>query len=86
MNEVEVKSAIIEELENLGIIIDASEEDIDLLSMEIDSITFIAFIVALEERFEIQFPDEYLTMEVMNSLNGFSTLIHATLMNNNYGN
>ena len=79
MNEVEVKSAIIEELENLGIIIDASEEDIDLLSMEIDSITFITFIVALEERFEIQFPDEYLTMEVMNSLNGFSNLIYTLL-------
>lgn len=86
MNEVEVKSAIIEELENLGIIIDTSEEDIDLLSMEVDSITFITFIVALEERFEIQFPDEYLTIEVMNSLNGFSTLIHATLMKNNQGN
>lgn len=81
MNEVEVKSAIIEELENLGIIIDASEEDIDLLSMEIDSITFITFIVALEERFEIQFPDEYLTMEVMNSLNGFSSLIYTLLSN-----
>lgn len=81
MNEVEVKSAIIEELENLGIIIDASEEDIDLLSMEIDSITFITFIVALEERFEIQFPDEYLTMEVMNSLNGFSNLIYTLLSN-----
>ena len=81
MNEVEVKSAIIEELENLGIIIDISEEDADLLSMEIDSITFITFIVALEERFEIQFPDEYLTMEVMNSLNGFSSLIYTLLSN-----
>lgn len=81
MNEVEVKSAIIEELENLGIIIDISEEDTDLLSMEIDSITFITFIVALEERFEIQFPDEYLTMEVMNSLNGFSSLIYTLLSN-----
>ena len=81
MNEVEVKSAIIEELENLGIIIDISEEDADLLSMDIDSITFITFIVALEERFEIQFPDEYLTMEVMNSLNGFSSLIYTLLSN-----
>lgn len=81
MNELEVKSAIIEELENLGIIIDHSEEDVDLLSMEIDSITFITFIVTLEERFKIQCPDEYLTMEVMNSLNGFSNLIYTLLSN-----
>ena len=78
---VDKQNIVIEELENLGIIIDASEEDIDLLSMEIDSITFITFIVALEERFEIQFPDEYLTMEVMNSLNGFSNLIYTLLSN-----
>lgn len=81
MNEVTVKHIVIEELENLGIIIDDSQNDVDLLSMEIDSITFISFIVALEERFEIQFPDEYLTMEVMNSLNGFSELIYTLLLN-----
>lgn len=75
MNEAEIKKVVIDELENLGVIIDDSENDVDLLSMNIDSITFISFIVALEERFKIQFPDEYLTMDVMNSLNGFSNLL-----------
>lgn len=75
MNEAGIKKVVIDELENLGVIIDDSENDVDLLSMNIDSITFISFIVALEERFKIQFPDEYLTMEVMNSLNGFSNLL-----------
>ena len=75
MNEAEIKKVVIDELENLGVIIDDSENDVDLLSMNIDSITFISFIVAIEERFKIQFPDEYLTMEVMNSLNGFSNLL-----------
>lgn len=79
MNEHEVKAAIIEELENLGIIIDTSEEDTDLLSMEIDSITFITFIIALEERFDIEVPDEHLTMEVLRSLNGFTSLIYSLL-------
>ena len=79
MNENEVKAAIIEELENLGIIIDMTEEDTDLLSMEIDSITFITFIISLEERFDIRFPDEYLTMEVLRSLNGFAILICTLL-------
>lgn len=79
MNEVKVKQIVIEELENLGIILNDLENDVDLLSMEIDSITFISFIVALEERLEIRFPDEYLTMEVMNSLNGFSNLVYTLL-------
>ncbi len=79
MNEVDVKQIVIEELENLGIILDDLENDVDLLSMEIDSITFISFIVALEERLAIRFPDEYLTMEVMNSLNGFSNLVYTLL-------
>lgn len=81
MREIEVKSVIIKELENLGIIVDEREEDIDLLSIGMDSISFISFIVALEEKFEIQFPDEYLTMEVMTSLNGFTSLIYSWLSN-----
>lgn len=82
MNESEIKLIIIEEFENLGIVIDQDQEDIDLSSMEIDSITFVSFIVALEERFGIQFPDEFLTMETMNSLNGFANLIDKLLLSN----
>ena len=82
MNESEIKLIIIEEFENLGIVIDQDQEDTDLSSMEIDSITFVSFIVALEERFEIQFPDEFLTMETMNSLNGFANLIDKLLLSN----
>lgn len=82
MNESEIKLIIIEEFENLGIVIDQDQEDTDLSSMEIDSITFVSFIVALEERFGIQFPDEFLTMETMNSLNGFANLIDKLLLSN----
>lgn len=81
MSNKEVKSAIIDELNNLGIIIDNLDEDVDLLSLEIDSITFITFVVALEERFGIQFPDEYLAMEVLNSLNGLANLVNTLLSN-----
>lgn len=83
MSETEVKSVIIEELEKLGIIIDNAEADVDLLSTGMDSITFITFIVALEERFGVEFPDE-LTMEVMKSLNGFSNLIYALLSDESF--
>ncbi len=75
MSEDKVKTAVIEELDNLGIIVDEKTEDVGLLSMEIDSITFISFIIAIEDRFAIQFPDDALNIEVLNSLNGFTSLI-----------
>lgn len=79
MTQCEIKNVIIEEFENLGIIIDEKEDDVDLGSLEIDSITFISFIVAIEDRFDIQLPDDFLTMEIMNSLNGFVNLIYEFL-------
>ena len=63
MDESKIKDILIEEMENLGIIIDASAEDIDLLNKGIDSITFISFIVSIEERLNIEIPDEYLRIE-----------------------
>ena len=74
MDESKIKDILIEEMENLGIIIDASAEDIDLLNKGIDSITFISFIVSIEERLNIEIPDEYLRIEALNSFNGFSHL------------
>lgn len=75
MNEFEVKQAIIEELENLSIVVENTSEDIDLSSLDIDSITFVSFIVALEDRFQVMFPDSFLSMDVLNSLCGFTNLI-----------
>lgn len=79
MKEHEVRSAVIEELDNLGIFIDEDDEDVGILSMGIDSITFISFIVAIEDRFAIKFPDDSLTMDVLNSLNGFTSLVFELL-------
>ncbi len=80
MNESEIKRAIIEELENLGIIIDPMETDMDFITNgEIDSITFISFIVAMEERFDIIFPDDSISMEGVHSLNGLAALIYELM-------
>lgn len=70
-----VKQGIISELNNLGILIDDSEEDADFISMGMDSITYISFIVALEERYRIQIPDEHLAMENATTINGLANLI-----------
>ena len=77
MDESKIKDILIEEMENLGIIIGASAEDIDLLNKGIDSITFISFIVSIEERLNIEIPDEYLRIEALNSFNGFSHLVYS---------
>jgi acyl carrier protein len=79
MLENEVKSIVVEELENVGVIIDETEDDVDLLSMAIDSVSFIAFIVSLEDRLNICFPDDSLSMEILSSLNGFVNLIYKLI-------
>lgn len=79
MNELQIKQAIIEELENLSIVLDNTDEDVDLLTLGIDSLTFVSFIVALEDRFQVMFPDSFLTMEVLSSLNGFTSLLEDLL-------
>ena len=78
MKELEVRTAIIEELDKLGIFIE-EDEDVGIPTMEIDSITFISFIIAIEDRFAIEFPDDALTIDVLNSLNGFTSLIYELL-------
>lgn len=71
----EIKRIIKEELENLGVIIEINDDDLDLNDIDINSLTFITFIVNLEERLAIEIPDELLSMEAFKSLNGFSTMI-----------
>lgn len=43
--------------------------DDDLQQMGMDSISFIRVIVNLEDEFEIEFPDDYLLIDNMNTLN-----------------
>lgn len=70
-----VKSTIIKLLENNGIIIESGEEDLDLRNYSIDSILFISFIVDVENEFAIAIPDEYLTIELLQSIDGLTNLI-----------
>ncbi len=70
-----VKTTIIKLLENNGIIIESGEEDLDLRNYSIDSILFISFIVDVENEFAIAIPDEYLTIELLQSIDGLTNLI-----------
>lgn len=51
----------------------------DLSQHGMDSITFIRIIVALEEEFDIEIPDEYLLMSEMNTVSKIISVVSAAL-------
>ena len=53
-------------LENSPILSNQLEEDLSLLGM--DSIIFISVVIALEEEFDIEIPDEKLSLNEMNTI------------------
>ena len=70
-----IRKVILKLLENNGIVIESDEGDLDLRNYSIDSIMFISFIVDLENEFSIAIPDEYLTIELLQSIDGLTNLI-----------
>lgn len=50
-------------------------ENVDLRLYIIDSMQFISFIISVEERFDIEFPDEMLLMENIESLDNFAGIV-----------
>ena len=92
MNHKNIEKIVLETLNEMGIYIDSScllpcendalpPGDIDLHDYITDSIMFISFIVELEKRFGLEFPDELLFSDTLTSLSGFSYLL-AEIINN----
>ncbi len=50
-------------------------QDYELLDM--DSITFISMIIGIEQEFNIQFPDEYLSFEKLKNLDTIVEIVEA---------
>ncbi len=64
---------ILDCLINIGCIVDSMEANLaDVIE---NSIMFITFIVELEERFKIEFPDEYLIIEKFNTIESVVDLV-----------
>lgn len=70
-----IRDRIIECLDHVGILIDCDAEDVNINDYDVDSISFISFIVEVENEFGIEIPDGYLYVEVLQSLNGFINLV-----------
>ena len=68
-------------LENTEITFEQTEDDLSALGM--DSITFIRVVVALEEAFDIEIPDEKLLLTEMNTISKMTEVISAVLDHQN---
>ena len=68
-------------LENTEITFEQTEDDLSALGM--DSIVFIRVVVALEEAFDIEIPDEYQLITEMNTLSKMTDVISTVLDHQN---
>lgn len=86
MTQETIKDIILKTLNEMGISIDASvvshdkvetspPQDMDIRDYIADSIMFISFIIELEKKLEIEFPDELLLIDTLSSLSGFTYLL-----------
>ena len=77
--QINLRKEILESLCNVGAYIDDNliekDTDLDISEFISDSLMFVSFIVELEERLDIEFPDELLSIEALTSLNGFISLV-----------
>lgn len=65
---MDIHYGVIEVLESMGIQIDANSDEIPLQEYIVDSIQFITFVVNIEEKFNIVFPDEYLLYDSISTM------------------
>jgi len=66
-------------LNEVGIQVDDTKDDIDLREYNLDSFTFLTFIVAVEEEYGVMIPDEYLRYDNIKSLKGFENMLHELI-------
>ena len=71
----QVKKSIIKLLQNNGVLIESNDDNLDVNNYSIDSIMFISIIVDIENQFSIAIPDEYLTIELLKSIDGLTNLV-----------
>lgn len=75
MNESDHKKGIIICLNNIGVIVDNLNLEDRVENHLIDSISYISFIVELEQYFDIEIPDEYLGSQSIQSFRDVEEII-----------
>lgn len=80
---MDVKKKLLQCFLNIGVVIDDTEDDVDLKEYITDSVQFIAAIVEIERIFSIEFPDELLLFSVFDSFNGLVKIVESILKEGN---
>lgn len=80
---MDVKKRLLQCFLNIGVVIDDTEDDIDLKEYIADSIQFITAIVEIERTFSIEFPDELLLFSVFDSFNGLIKIVESIIDESN---
>lgn len=80
MNSNEISEKVLDIIKtNIEIEICPWQLDEDLTVMGMDSVSFIQIVVALEDNFEIEIPDEKLLLEEMGTLNKITMVVASAL-------
>ena len=80
---MDIIKGIIEILYEEGLAIEYNDKDLDLRDYIADSIQFISFIVAVENKFNIEVPDECLKYDSISSVYSFAEMIKSCIEENN---
>ena len=71
-----VREVILECLDELGIMIDDDGSDFDLQEYIVDSLQFITLVVSIEQKFDVEMPENMLLYEKMKSFNGYCEAVN----------
>ena len=80
---MDIKGQLLQCFLNVGVVIDDTEDDIDLKEYITDSTQFITAIVEIERVFSIEFPDELLLYSVFDSFNGLIKIVESIINEGN---
>ena len=81
MNSLQIiEEKLAEIAEENGILVD--DYDLNLIEYIPDSITFITFIATIEERFDIEMPDDFMLIETLGSIKELAMIIDDIIQNN----
>lgn len=72
LKEIFVSCSLMDESEELN-------EEIEKMNMEIDSFTYISVLLEIEDRFEIEIPEEYLGVNLLGSVSELCKIIESLL-------
>jgi len=77
MSDTNIKNSIIKVIDDVNIFLDD-----DGVLCNVDSLSYIQFVAALEDAFDVEFPDELLSFTSLKKVEDFATVVQNLLLAN----